>query len=59
MKIEFIAYPFVYADGRKINIDEIKGTPRVGGELKVVLDGYVVESGVVDPDCVGGVCPIK
>ena len=59
MKVEFIAYPFVYADGRKIHVYDIKGTPRVGSELKVVLDGYVVESGNYDPDCVGSVCPIK
>lgn len=54
MRIDFIHKPFVYTNtGKRIEIDKIKGTPRVGAELSEDLE---VLSANYDPDCVGGVC---
>jgi hypothetical protein len=57
MKIEFIAYPYVFTDeGTRYHIKEIKGTPRVGSELDEVL---AILSNTANSDCVGGACPIR
>jgi len=57
MKIEFINYPYVFTDaGTRHNVNEIKGTPRVGAMLDQDLQ---VMNNAVDSDCVNGVCPIK
>ncbi len=57
MKIDFINYPFVFTDaGTRHQINEIKGTPRVGAVLDDELN---VLSNAVDTDCINGVCPVK
>ena len=57
MKIEFIAYPYVFTDqGTRHHIKEISGTPRVGSELDEELK---VLSSTSNSDCVGGACPIR
>lgn len=57
MKIEFIAYPYVFTDeGTRHHIKEITGTPRVGSELDEEL---TVMNNTANSDCVGGVCPIR
>lgn len=39
MVINFISYPFVFTDtGRRIEIDKINGTPRVGATLDEELN---------------------
>lgn len=57
MKVEYINYPFVFTDdGKRINVAEIKGTPRVGSELDEDLK---VLNNTTNSDCVNGVCPIR
>lgn len=57
MVIEYIDSPFVYTDtGDRLEINKLKGTPRIGSHIN---DNMEVTSGVYDPDCVGGSCPIK
>jgi hypothetical protein len=57
MKIDFINYPFVFTDeGTRHQINEIKGTPRVGAMLDEELN---VLNNAVDSDCINGVCPVK
>ena len=64
MKIKDIRYPtaLVQLDSGTIvdiSMSIIKGSPRIGCELKHIDGGYEVISNTTDPDCVGGVCPIK
>jgi hypothetical protein len=66
MKIDFINFPFAYTDtGARINVNNISGSPFVGSSLQHIgkneddEDLYEVNGSEVDPDCVGGVCPIK
>ena len=57
MIINYIYPPFVFTDdGKRIRIDELKGTPRVGAELTEELE---VLNNIVDTDCIGGQCPIR
>ena len=63
MKIEFISYPYVFAAGKRIHKADIAegGNLHIGAELEEITDGkyQIVNGAIVDPDCVGGVCPIK
>jgi hypothetical protein len=61
MKIEFINPPFVFTDdGKRIHFDNIKGQIFKGSTLKAINEtDYEVTGSEVDPDCVGGVCPVK
>jgi hypothetical protein len=52
MKIEFINYPFVFTDdGRRLHINELNGTPRVGSLIDEEMN---IVSGNNDDGCVGG-----
>jgi hypothetical protein len=54
MIINYIYPPFIFTDdGKRIRIDELKGTPRVGAELTEKLE---VLTSLVDADCMNGVC---
>jgi len=64
MKIETIQYPtaLVRLSNKEligINMSLISGSPRIGCQLEKVEGGYKVTGNNADPDCVGGVCPIK
>jgi hypothetical protein len=66
MKIDFINFPFVYTStGERIMIKNLNRSPSVGATLKPIEKNehgeslYDVTGSDVDPDCVGGVCPIK
>lgn len=61
MKIEYIQYPFVFTDsGERIDIENIKGIPRVGAELsKINIKEYEVQAVTSDSECVNGVCPVR
>lgn len=57
MKIEFINYPYIFTDnGKRLNISEVNGTPRVGAMLDDQLN---VLNQAQDSDCISGVCPVK
>lgn len=60
-KIDFIQPPFVFtADGKRLVLDKIDGNVRIGSSIEEQENGrWKVVGNNVDPDCVGGVCPIK
>lgn len=56
-KIMYVNHPYVYTDTQeRFEFKELKGKPVVGAEIDENMN--IVTSNV-DPDCVGGVCPIK
>jgi hypothetical protein len=63
MKIVHIQPPYVFTDdGKRIEIDEIRGFPRVGQELRFdekAGHSYDILAITNDSECVSGVCPIK
>jgi len=60
MKIDFINHPYAYTNsGRRLHVSEISGGVRVGVSIEEKDGRYAVTGNNADPDCVGGVCPIK
>jgi len=60
MQIDFINHPFAFTNtGERLNIADIKGNVRIGVTLTEENGKYIVNGNNADPDCVGGVCPIK
>ena len=64
MIIEAIHYPtaLVRTDSdliMDVNLSLISGPPRIGCEIERTDGGWKVVGNNADPDCVGGVCPIK
>ena len=60
MKIVHIQYPDVITDGGvKIPFSMIKGTPKIGSELKPLDELYEISAITEDNECVSGVCPVR
>lgn len=57
-EIVWIKPPMVILkNGKDVKLQDIKGSARIGATLD--LETMEIVGSNVDPDCVGGACPIK
>ena len=61
MQISHISMPYAFiSDGTRVLVKEIVGDGvRIGAGVTEKDGVYTLSASHVDPDCIGGVCPIR